>query len=276
MPNPASFGVAPDPVPPTDDRLFIGTRVVQVDKTGEEDEPLTIIGFYTHPVLKCGMLVLVTRRGTVVLLPEDLVKCYAPIIPSNTIDGGPIDAPGRLTKQEYLRAPGDPSILNLSRTVRPELRQVIHHIMGGTEAQLLRAPPEGGLADPDRNPDSFKVVVNVLDLMALPGSGYEWVPLYVNSEWAQFLRQGQKRIQAILNRLTDIENRLAASQLPEGSAGRVDVSPDERAALVTEVDMLHQERTKVWNRMQEVNARMPPYDPNRIPSEELKQRLVHG
>lgn len=131
---------------------------------------------------------------------------------------------------------GESSHLN-QRVVLQSLQVFIANAFGANEQQLLGWAPEHGTVSPPSDPSFFKVTVNLLDLMAIPGSGFEWVPLYVSSAWATFLKQGQQRLLA---------------------------EPDPAKRLA------------IRQRMEQVRQRMPAYDPDTAPTAEIIDHLNAG
>jgi hypothetical protein len=121
------------------------------------------------------------------------------------------------------------------RQVLPALQRFIQDALGTDEAGLLGWNQAYGSTQPVSDPSFFKVQVDVLQLMAIPGSGFEWVPLYIMSEWARFLREGTARMQATSD-------------------------PTERARIAA--------------RMDEVRSRMPTYNPHHAPAPDLAQQLA--
>ena len=218
--------------------------------------------------------------------------------PEHRMPDAPVTAPGG----RYVEAPGDDQFIQSTTSpnagvlfepppaprhepvlthprvaVHTRLQAFIQKVMGADEQTLIRWNPESGTVTPDASPDFFNIQVNILDLMDIPGSGFEWLPLYLQSTWGKFLREGRKRITMCVDALSDVAK--AEAQAQEDCSKALITHEDLNAKLADwGVERMKLKATIVLvnKKMEEVSARMVPYSPNEVPTAALVAHLENG
>jgi hypothetical protein len=78
-----------------------------------------------------------------------------------------------------------------------DLKSLINHIVGSTPEQYMKYNKEHGLIDPDPNRDHLRLTVDVLDLMSLPNSGWEYLAYWHTCPEMIEVRRLTKEVQRI-------------------------------------------------------------------------------
>jgi len=171
----------------------------------------------------------------------------------------------------------EPALTSPRLGVHEKLQSFIQKAMGADEQTLIKWNQITGTVSPDANPDFFNIQVNILDLMEISGSGFEWLPLYLQSKWGKFLREGRKRIVTCVDALSDLAK--AEAQAHDDCTKAVITHDDLRSKLAdwaVERQKLNDTIKRVNTRMNEVMALMVPYNPNTVPTAALVQHLEQG
>lgn len=77
------------------------------------------------------------------------------------------------------------------------LYHLICKILGCTPEQYMKLDPERKVVDIDKDPGHLKIVVDLLDLMAIPGSGWQYLAYAHRSPEALAVKVARRRVQEI-------------------------------------------------------------------------------
>lgn len=148
------------------------------------------------------------------------------------------------------------TLANAGHVFRP-LYEWLCKTTGATPQQFAKFDPARGTFEPDQNPDHYATTVQLLDLMRIPGSGWEWIAYAVISPPACELRR-LGRVQAQMREdLATAEKRLSSAQ--EGTDAFRDAAADVMRIKHTLADLAKQCAALV--------DEMYIYDPQAVPIE---------
>jgi hypothetical protein len=140
-------------------------------------------------------------------------------------------------------------------------------------------PNNGGHVGPDVSPDHYCQVVNLLDLMKMPGSGYQWLYIFVGSAWALALRRAERDMADARGEYSTLTN--PAPEIKHRDEKEPELSPEQRAALEIAKEAARTKRIaelepimpRLAERVRDIAVKAPQYDPATPPDEELLKRV---